>query len=163
MAAKKTHNTAEKMKLISKALREEIQNKNWMKELADKKAIIEKQQKVAKEKLAEIKAVLDDDKELTAVAREMMATALQLQGSGSSVKIYNPKYVTTEDKESLLESILEDYRAENPKAKSMSFTAIKAVLENRYQIDTPSAGLFFRNQLKEYETQGGNKNKAVVL
>jgi hypothetical protein len=71
--------------------------------------------------------------------------------------------VTTEDKEKLLDKVLADYVAENPKAKTMSFTAIKRVLANRYKIDTQSAGLFFRNQLKAFDTEGGNRNKMVLI
>jgi hypothetical protein len=164
MAAKKAVDSAEKLKQITKALKEEVQNQNWLKELADKKNTIEKQRKVAQKKLEAIKAVLEEDKALTAAAREMMQTALELQGAGSGkVKIYNPKYVTTEDKEKLLETILEDYKTENPKAKTMSFGLVKNVLLNRYNIETPSAGLFFRNQLKIYKTEGGNKNKSILL
>lgn len=164
MAGKKTLDSAEKLKQITKALREEIQNKNWLRELADKKNSIEKQEKVAQKKLEAVQEILDSDKALTAAAREMMQTALELQGTGTDkVKIYNPKYVTTEDKENLLRTILEDYKTENPRSKTMSFGLIKNVLLSRYNIETSSAGLFFRNQLKDYETQGGNKNKAVII
>lgn len=55
-----------------------------------------------------------------------MSDALKLQGAGDGdFAVYNPAYVTTEDKEKLLDKILADYVAENPKAKTMSFTAIK--------------------------------------
>ena len=47
--------------------------------------------------------------------------------------------------------------------ETMSFITIKNVLYNRYQIDTQSAGLFFRNQLKAYDTEGGNRNKMVLV
>ena len=87
----------------------------------------------------------------------------ETMGSGTdNLNIYNPNYVTTDDKEKLLEKILEDYKSENPKAKSMSFSNIKNVLLNRYKIETQSTAMFFRNQIREYETTGGNKNKAVV-
>ena len=45
----------------------------------------------------------------------------------------------------------------------MRFGLIKNVLLNRYKIETPSAGLFFRNQMKDYKTEGGNKNKTILL
>ena len=97
------------------------------------------------------------------VAREMMSDALKLQGAGDGdFAVYNPAHVTTEDKEKLLDKIIADYLAENPKAKTMSFTAIKRVLANRYKIDTKSAGLFFRNQLTAFDTEGGNQNKMVL-
>ena len=72
----------------------------------------------------------------------------------------NPTHVITEAADELLpDKILADYIAENPRAKTMLFTAIKWVLVNRYKIDTKSAGLFFRNQL----TEGGNRNKMVLI
>ena len=162
--AKKGSKPADKLKEISQALKREMQVKNWKKELLDKKAIIEKQLEHARNDLEAVKEILDKDAELTAAARQMMNIALELQaGSKDSLNIYNPNYVTTEDKEKLLTKILEDYKSENPKAKSMSFTNIKNVLLSRYKIESQTAGMFFRNQLKEYQTTGGNKNKAVVL
>ena len=162
--AKKGSKPADKLKEISQALKREIQVKNWKKELLDKKAIIEKQLEHARNDLEAVKEILDKDAELTAAARQMMNIALELQaGSKDSLNIYNPNYVTTEDKEKLLTKILSDYKSENPKAKSMSFTILKNILLSRYKIESQSAGMFFRNQLKEYQTTGGNKNKAVVL
>ena len=162
--AKKVSKPADRLKEISQALKREMQVKNWKKELLDKKAIIEKQLEHARNDLEAVKEILDKDAELTAAARQMMNIALELQaGSKDSLNIYNPNYVTTEDKEKLLTKILSDYKSENPKAKSMSFTNIKNILLSRYKIESQSAGMFFRNQLKEYQTTGGNKNKAVVL
>ncbi len=162
--AKKGSKPADKLKEISQALKREIQVKNWKKELLDKRAIIEKQLEHARSDLEAVKEILDKDAELTAAARQMMNIALELQAGGKdSLNIYNPNYVTTEDKEKLLTKILSDYKSENPKAKSMSFTNIKNILLTRYKIESQSAGMFFRNQLKEYQTIGGNKNKAVVL
>ena len=71
--------------------------------------------------------------------------------------------VTQTADELLLNKILADSLAENPRAKTMSFTAIKRVLANRYKIDTQSAGLFFRHQLKVFDTEGGNRNKMVLI
>ena len=45
----------------------------------------------------------------------------------------------------------------------MPFGIIKTILKTKYKIETPSAGMFFSNQLKEYETTGGNKSKFVCL
>ena len=33
----------------------------------------------------------------------------------------------------------------------------------QYKIDTESAGLFFRNQLTAFDTEGGNRNKMVLI
>lgn len=74
----------------------------------------------------ELKDAMDDDKILTAVAREITNDALKMQSAcDGDFTIYNPMYMTTEDKENLLDKIPADYIAENPKAKTMSFTAIK--------------------------------------
>ena len=164
MAGKKTMDAATKLDAVRKALRREVQLKNALKELADKIDVLERQKQGVRKELDALKETLDDDRKLTAVAREMMADALKLQGAGDGdFAVYNPAYVTNEDKATLLEKILADYAAENPRIKGMPFSTIKSVLANRYKIDTSSAGLFFRNQLGEYETEGGNRNKKVVL
>ena len=71
--------------------------------------------------------------------------------------------VTETADELLLNKIFADYLAEIPKVKTGPLTAIKWVLANRYKIDTQSAGLFFRNQLKAFDTEGGNRNKMDLL
>jgi len=71
--------------------------------------------------------------------------------------------VTTQDKEKLLAIILEDFKAENPEATTMSFQQVKAVLQSRYNIKTRTIGNFFSRQLRDYETNGGNKQKLIVL
>ena len=80
--------------------------------------------------------------------------------------IYNPKYVTNEDKVTLLAKILAEYEELNRKnrnVKGMPFTTLKQWLLTRYNITTDSAGIFFRNQLKDYETVGGSRNKTVLF
>lgn len=59
--------------------------------------------------------------------------------------------------------MLDDQIVENPVSKSISFAATKRVLTNRYKIDAKSAGLFFRNQLTAFDTEGGNRNKMVLI
>ena len=83
-------------------------------------------------------------------------------GRSARVAIPNPKYVTADAKRELLLRVLHDHRQENPEAQGMSCSAIKRVFRSRYGIETASAGLFFRNELKEWKTRGGNKNKSVV-
>jgi hypothetical protein len=155
---------ASQLEALGKALARERQLQNWQKEIADKIATLVSQQKHAEREAAEIQSVLDADPELTAVARHMMQQAIRLQGAGDDeVAIYNPKYVTSEDKKRLLVKILRDFHHDNPSAETMSFAAIRNVLKSRYRIETASTGLFFRNELKEWQTRGGNKNKSVVL
>ncbi len=97
----------------------------------------------------------------------MMADALKLQGAGTTdFAVYNPRYVSTEDKERLLEKILADYALENEGnrlVRGMPFSTIKAVLASRYGIKTESAGVFFRNQIKNYELAGGTRNKTILF
>lgn len=164
MSQKTPSKAASQLEELGKALARERQLQNWKKELADKIATLESQQRHADSEAAQIQKILDADPELTAVARQMMQQAISLQGAGDDeFAIYNPNYVTSEDKEKLLEKILRDFHNENPTAETMSFAKIKNVLKSRYKIETASTGLFFRNELKNRQTRGGNKNKSIVL
>lgn len=164
MSKKTPSKAASQLEALGKALARERQIQNWQKEIADKIATLESQQKHADREAAEIQRILEADPELTAVARQMMQQAISLQGVGDDeFAIYNPKYVTAADKKRLLLKILRDFHHENPSAEAMSFAAIRNVLKSRYKIETASAGLFFRKELKEWQTRGGNKNKSVVL
>ena len=164
MSQKNPSKAASQLEALGKALARERQLQNWQKELADKIATLESQQKHAEREAAEIQKILDADPELTVVARQMMQQAISLQGAGDDeFAIYNPNYVTSDDKKKLLVKILRDFHLENPDADAMSFSAIKSVLRSRFKIETASAGLFFRNELKHWETKGGNKNKSVLL
>jgi hypothetical protein len=164
MAQEKQSDAAAQLRAVSKALVRERQLENWQKELSDKIATLQKQQKAATAESEELQKVLDADPDLTAVARQMMAKAVELRGSGDDeVAVYNPKYVTADDKQALFLKILRDHHNENPEADGMSYAAIRRVLENRYKIKSASAGMFFRNELKGWKTRGGNKNKEVLL
>ena len=59
--------------------------------------------------------------------------------------------------------ILSDFQAENKDFNKMPFRMIKTILKTRYEIETPSAGLFFENQPKEYQTTGGHKSKFAFI
>ena len=106
---------------------------------------------------------LSKDEKLVTAARMMIVDLMESQGGLSKATVTNPNYVTAEDKDALLERILDEYAAENPRAKTMTFSTVDLVLQDKFHIVTRSAGLFFRNQLKEYETEGGNRNKKIVL
>lgn len=110
-----------------------------------------------------IQNILSKDEQLVTAARMLMVDLMESQGGLSKATVTNPKYVTAEDKDALLERILDEYAAENPKAKTMPFSTVHLVLQDKFHIVTRSAGLFFRNQLKENETEGGNRNKKIVL
>jgi hypothetical protein len=164
MSNKPPSRAACQLQAVSKALVRERQLENWRKEIADGIATLLSQQKHAEREALEIQGILDADPELTAVARQLMKEAGDLKGSGDEeFSVYNPNYVTSDDKRKLLAKILRDFHRENPNADAMSFAAIKAVLKSRYGIETASAGLFFRSEIKGWETRGGNKNKSVLL
>jgi hypothetical protein len=167
MVVKKPSKGAEQLAAINTALKREIQQENALKEIEDKMETLKRQKAAIEREKAEYEATLKADPQMTAIAREMMADALKLQGAGTTdFAIYNPKYVSNEDKLTLLAKLLADYEAENKEnrmVKGMPFTTIKTILANRYNITTDSAGIFFRNQLKEYETVGGSRNKKVLF
>lgn len=155
---------AEQLRAISKALISRVQTANWKKELLDKMETLQRQLKAAERKEEEIERVLSASPSLTKVAEELMGRAATLKGAGDGeLSVYNPNYVSREDKKLLLVKILRDYHKEHPEADGVPYKAIKAVLANRYKIETASAGLFFRNELQEWESRGGTKNKEVVL
>lgn len=155
---------AAKLRIVAKALSRERQIEGLKQSLEAKMAALRTEMAAARAQAEEVQRVLDEDPELTAVARQMMQTALDLEEDGGrEVAIHNPGYVTATDKRRLLLTILQDFHRENPEAEGMSYAAIKDVLENRYQIKTASTGMFFRNEIKGWETRGGNKNKQIVL
>jgi hypothetical protein len=161
MGRRKASRAASQLRAVSKALARELEVRASAKEIATKLATLQKQREGVDKELAALQEILNADPELTAIAREMMTKAAAARGGG--VAIPNPKYVSSDQKKQLLLRILRDYGRENPGAEGMSYAAIKSVLRSRYGIETASAGLFFRNELREWESRGGNKNKSVVL
>jgi len=162
MSRQKPSRAASQLQAVSKALIRERQVRAWAKEIADKIVTLKRQRQHAEQELTSIQEILDADPDLTAIAREMMKKAAVARGT-DGFAIPNPKYVSSGHKRELLLRILRDYSQENPGADVMSYAAIKSVLQRRYGIETASAGLFFRNELKEWQSRGGNKNKSVVL
>lgn len=164
MSRQKPSRAASQLQALSKALIRERQVRAWAKELADKTATLQRQRQDAEQELTSIQGILNADPELTAIARRMMKKAAATGSVRSGeIAIPNPKYVPSDTKRELLLRILQDHRQENPGAQGMSYSAIRGVLQTRYGIETASAGLFFRNELKEWKTRGGNKNKSVLL
>ena len=162
MRRRKPSKAASQLRAVGKALAREREVRASAKEIADKLAALQKQQEAAGKELAALQEILSADPDLTAIAREMMKKAALARGRGG-VAIPNPKYVSSDQKKALLLSILRDYSQENPRSEGMGYAAIKSVLRSRYGIETASAGLFFRNELREWESKGGNKNKSVLL
>ncbi len=167
MAGKNTTKTtdyaAEKLAIIGKELRREAKIKATL-DVVDQEIEALKRRRTALEgDLKAIDEALSKDEKLVTAARMMIVDLMESQGGLSKATVTNPNYVTAEDKEALLERILDEYAAENPKAKTMPFSTVHLALQDKFHIVTRSAGLFFRNQLKEYETEGGNRNKKIVL
>jgi len=163
-ARPKPSTAASQLRAVSAALVRERQVRDTARELAAKVASLQKQREATKKELAWIREILASDPDLTAIARRMMRNSVpQKEGGSTDVVISNPNYVSSGDKRKLLMKILRDFSQENPDADGMSFAAIKSVLQSRYQIETASAGLFFRNELKDLKTTGGNRNKRVSL
>jgi len=155
---------ATQLREVSKALLRESRLQSSLGELAARIAELQQQRQAAEQELAQLQAILGFDPALTAVARQMMDEAAHLRGSGDEeCAVRNPKYVTSEHKRKLLRRILRDHHLEHPSASGMGFTLIRQVLQERYGIETASAGLFFRNELKEWPIRGGTKNREVVL
>lgn len=160
MGRRKPSRAASQLRALSRALARESELRASAKEIADKLAALQKQQHAANREIAALQEILSADPELTEIAREMMKKAAAAR---VGFAIQNPKYVTSDQKKELLFRILRDYSREHPEAEGMSYAAIKGVLRSRYGIETASAGLFFRNELKDLKTTGGNRNKRVSL
>lgn len=87
----------------------------------------------------------------------------ETDAASSTPLIDSTKYVKSEKKGPLLDSILRNYQQLNPKAKTISYSEVKRTLEERYGIQCRSIANFFVDQLPNYETVGGNRNKSIVL
>jgi hypothetical protein len=164
MSRQKPSKAATQLQAVSKALGRELEVLARKKEINTQIAALEKKREAADREIADIHRILSADPALTAIARQMMkkAASVAMPGGGDFV-VANPRHVTAEDKRRLLSKILADYGREHPGADGMSFAAIKQVLQSQYSIETASAGLFFRDELKNWRTKGGNRNKSVIL
>ena len=93
---------------------------------------------------------------------ELFAEKHSSKKKNLSITLDNPKYVKNTDKEQLLRIIINEFKAENPKAGAITFQQVKAMLSH-YGVKTKTIGNFFRRQLLNYETTGGNKKKFILL
>lgn len=162
MSRQKPSKAASQLHSVSKALMREGEVLARAQEISEQIRTLERKLEASEREISEIRKILNADPELTAIARQMMKKAASAAMTGDVV-VANPRYVTAEDKRRLLAKILADYGREHPGAEGMSFAAIKGVLQSRYSIETASAGLFFRDELKKWMTKGGNRNKRVIL
>ena len=142
---------------LSKRLK---QIEGWKSEMDEQMAKLERQQRHAEEEAAEIQQRMSGEfAELGEVAELFSTspvpdTALTLEETG---------YVTKDKKRLLFRKILADYRRANPDAETVSYTEVKNTLAETYKIKTRSITNFFLGILCDYETVGGNRNKAIVL
>jgi len=164
MTHQKPSKAASQLQALSKALTMERQLHAMARDLTDKISRLQKQKETVEVELSAIQQTLNADPDLTLIARQLMQKASAAGGGRKGgLAILNPKYVRSDAKRELLLRILQDHRQENPEDQEMTYLAIKSVLQSRYGIETASAGLFFRNELKKCRSKGGNKNKSVVL
>jgi len=142
---------------LSKRLR---QIEIWNREISEQIAKLERQQRHADEESAEIQSKLDGEfAELSKVAELFSTSAVP----DTALTLEETKYVTKDKKELLFKKILSDFKRANPAAKTISYTDVKNTLAETYKIKTRSIANFFLGILSDYETVGGNRNKAIVL
>lgn len=161
MASKKPQklDAADQLKAVSDALKRERQCVNALKEIDDRIAKLENSKRGIQRDLDASKEVLDADPRFTAMARGIMKDL----ATGETQPVYNPKYVTTADKEKMLSKIIADHQKRHPEATGVSYRNIRHRLVHDYGIPNASTASFFRNELKNFETIGGNKNKMIVF
>ena len=73
------------------------------------------------------------------------------------------KGMSLELKKRLLPSIIADYVALNPDSTNVPFTWIKSHLESKHGISCRSISNFFVGLFAEYELEGGNRNRSIVI
>lgn len=116
------------------------------------------------EDIAEIKAVLETDFSELLDAEDLFATTERSSEAPSAeLVIEGTGYVKKETKVKLLAKIFDDYRRSNPKAETISYGEVKETLRRNYGIECRSIANYFVGMLDDYETVGGNRNKAIVL
>jgi len=145
-------------------LRRQRQIENCQKEISDIIETLERQKSSAAEEMTIIQWQLYGKYAGLVDAASEFASKSGITAENQPIfTVYNPKHVTNDDKDKLLKIILDDFKAENPKAEAMTFQQVRAVLESRYGVETRTIGNFFRRQLPSYETAGGNKKMMIVL
>lgn len=132
----------------------------WQESISEQLAKLERQKRHAEEEAAAIeKRIVEEFSGLESVA-ELFSTS---PVPDSALTPAETSYVTKDKKRLLLKKILQDFRTQNPKAQAVSYSHVKKELAAKYGIKTRSIANFFLGILSDYETTGGNKNKAIVL
>lgn len=149
-------------------LREFKTIRNRLTHLPNKREEIQRQIENLQAKLEELRAEEDElENRLSTDFAELQTEEGLFSTDQSGVAelplIERTGYVKKEEKGPLLSAIIHDYQRANPKAKTVSYSYVKTTLDERFGIQCKSIANFFLEQLPDYETTGGNRNKAIVL
>lgn len=144
---------------------EQIRLEERKREIADQLAKLENEQSGISEELARIEEKLGYEFTDLQEAADLFSahTARGEQTDPSLEAIKGASYVKKEMKGPLLRKILSDFGKSNPDTEAMTYTQVKTALDQDYDIQCRSIANFFVGLLDEYETTGGNRNKAIVL
>lgn len=142
---------------LSKRLK---QIEGWKQEMAEQMAKLKRQQRHADEEAAEIEKRLSGEFAELAEVSELFSTSAV---PDTALTLEETNYVTKDKKELLFRKILSDFKRANPEAETISYTEVKNTLAETYKIKTRSIANFFLGILSDYETVGGNRNKAIVI
>ena len=134
----------------------------WHESISEEMAKLERQKAHQEQELKELRseiaknyAALDSKPELFTSFRNAAVHGI----NPDNVK----KGMSSEQKTRLLPSIIADYVAINPETTNVPFTWIKSHLESKYGITCRSISNYFVGVLDEYELEGGNRNRSIVV
>ena len=134
----------------------------WQDSITEEMAKLERQKAHQEQELKELRskvrknyAALDGKPELFRDFRNATVHGINRE----NVK----KGMSLEQKKRLLPAIIADYVALNSEATNVPFTWIKSHLESKYGISCRSISNFFVGVLDEYELEGGNRNRSIVV
>jgi hypothetical protein len=140
----------------------ESQLLSWQDSIAEEMAKLERQQAHQEQELKELRreikknfAALDGNPQLFREFRNAAVHGINPE----NVK----KGMSLDQKKRLLPSIIADYVALNPDSTNVPFTWIKSHLESKHGISCRSISNFFVGILDEYELEGGNRNRSIVV
>ena len=130
-------------------------------EMADQIAKLEREQRQADEEAAEMEERLNGEFAELAEVADLFSTAQAVPDT--ILPLEETNYVTRDKKELLLVNMMRAYKRANPDANTITYTEVKKTLAETYKIKTRSIANFFLGILSDYQTVGGNRNKAIVI
>ena len=157
MADKFTIRDIEEFQKLNKRLQ---QLERWEQAIAEEREKLDRQEQHLVGERQDIQKKLKTTYKALSNAKSLFSTP---KAENAPMEIESKHYVSANDKEMLLEKILNDYKLLNPKEKTCSFNHIKNELAQKYEIETRSISNFFVGLLSNYELVGGNRNKAIVM